>query len=299
MKSSRRVLALLLALLALPLFAAQPYPPAFEGVGAEVYKTVGDTKLSLYVFEPKDGPKENRPAIVFFFGGGWAHGSPVQFEQQCRYLASRGMVAITADYRVASRHQVKVDVCVADAKSALRFVRANARRLGIDPQRIAAGGGSAGGQLAAAAAANLGADAPTDDLKVSPIPTALVLFNPALALAPIAGLDTNGIETRMDATHTGADPRSLSPVHQVKKDLPPTIIFHGRMDTTVPFPTVEAYAKAMEEAGNRCELVVYNGQTHGFFNYGRGDNPYYKKTVAAMDAFLVSLGYLAPPPAGS
>ena len=89
-------------------FAAQPYPPSFDGARTEVYKTVGDTKLALYIFEPATGPKENRPAIVFFFGGGWTNGSPVQFEQHCRYLASRGMVAITADYRVASRQNVKI-----------------------------------------------------------------------------------------------------------------------------------------------------------------------------------------------
>src|SRR5437870_9383869 len=123
------------------------YPPKLEGAEIETYKTVGDTKLDLYVYYPA-GHKasDKRAAIVFFFGGGWTNGSPGQFEQHCKHLASRGMVAMTADYRVASRNQVKAVSCVADAKSAIRYVRKEAARLGIDPNRIVAAGGSAGGR---------------------------------------------------------------------------------------------------------------------------------------------------------
>ena len=117
MKNTARVTAfLLLALTPLAAPAAEKggfkYPPSFTGARTEVYKTVGDVKLTLSIFEPAAGPKTGRPAIVFFFGGGWTNGSPAQFEQQCRHLAARGMVAITADYRVASRHQVKPVTCV-------------------------------------------------------------------------------------------------------------------------------------------------------------------------------------------
>src|SRR5262245_61352275 len=86
-----------------------PYPPRLEGARVQVYKTIGATQLNVYVYEPPNHKSTDRTAaIVFFFGGGWNSGSPAQFEQQCRYLASRGMVAMTADYRVASRHGVKV-----------------------------------------------------------------------------------------------------------------------------------------------------------------------------------------------
>ena len=103
--------------------AGRAYPPQMSGSRVETYKTVGDTKLNLYVFSPQ-APK-NAPAIVFFFGGGWKSGSPQQFETQCRELAQRGMVAITADYRVESRHGVKPTQCLADARSAVRWVRAH------------------------------------------------------------------------------------------------------------------------------------------------------------------------------
>jgi acetyl esterase len=288
-----RLLALL-ASSALSLVGAQPYPPTFDGARAEVYKTIGDVRLSLYVFEPAAGPKTNRPAIVFFFGGGWTNGSPTQFEQHCRYLAARGMVAITADYRVASRHQVKPTACVADAKSALRWVRQNASRLGIDPDRIAAGGGSAGGHLAAATGTVPGFDEPGENATVSAVPNALVLFNPGLVLAPLDGLDLTGFDARVGENRMGTDPKKLSPAHHVRRGAPPTIIFHGKADSTVPYSTAEAFTALMTKAGNRCELVGYEGQPHGFFNYGRGDGSKYRETVAAMDAFLVSLGYLPP-----
>src|SRR5262249_13533381 len=133
-------------------------------------------------------PTDKRPAIVFFFGGGWTNGSPMQFEEHCKYLASRGIVAITADYRVASRHQVKAVSCVADAKSAIRFVRKEADRLGVDPNKIVASGGSAGGHIAACSGVISGFNESSEDASVSSVPNALALFNPAVVLAPAVGL---------------------------------------------------------------------------------------------------------------
>lgn len=257
------------------------------------FKTVDGIELKLHVFEPAGlKPSDRRAAIVFFFGGGWTNGSPTQFEQHCRALAARGMVAITADYRVLSRQKAKPVDCVADAKSAVRWLRANATRLGLDPQRIAAGGGSAGGHLAAATATVPGFESPGDDPKISSVPNALVLFNPALVLAPLPGLAIADFGTRVPAERMGTDPKNLSPAHHVKKGTPPTIIFHGKADTTVPYATAEAFTAAMQAAGNRCDLVGTEGAPHGFFNYGRGDNAAYRATLAATDAFFVSLGWL-------
>jgi acetyl esterase/lipase len=247
------------------------YPPNMEGAKAEVYKTASGRELKLYIFNPP-GHTSGSPAIVFFFGGGWKSGSPQQFEQQSRYLASRGMVAITADYRVSSREPVTVMDCVRDAKSAIRWTRAHARELGIDPDRIAAGGGSAGGHLAAVTGVVEGLDEPGEDLKVSSRPNALVLFNPVVM---------------------NVDP---APFDSIRKSAPPVMIFHGRADTTVPYSTVERFAKKMNEAGNRCELVGFDGESHGFFNYGRGGNNAYRATLRKADEFLTSLGYLKGPP---
>jgi acetyl esterase/lipase len=273
------------------------YPPEFSGAQTVTYKTVGETKLALYVFNP-EGHKasDTRPAIVFFFGGGWTSGSPAQFEQQCRYLASRGMVAITADYRVASRHQVKAAQCVADAKSAIRYVRAHAKKLGVDPKRIAAGGGSAGGHIAGCTGTLPGLDEAGEDKTISSVPDAMVLFNPALTLAPVDGNDFGGFGTRVGVERMGAEATAISPTHNVKAGAPPTIVFHGKSDTTVPFATVEVFAAAMKKAGNRCEVSGFEGQQHGFFNYGRGDNAMFLETLKQADKFLASLGWLSGEP---
>ena len=270
------------------------YPPSFTGAVTETYKSIGDTKLNLYIFNPTGHkPTDKRPAIVFFFGGGWRNGSPGQFEQHCRHLASRGMVAIAADYRVASRHDVKAVSCVTDAKSAIRYVRKEAARLGIDPNRIAAGGGSAGGHLAACTGIIKGFDESSEDHSISSVPSALALFNPAVVLGRDSDVNpANPDRTASLQERMGVEPKSLSPFHHVKAGNPPTIIFHGKADTTVPYATAEAFAQAMKDAGNRCELIGYEGQPHGFFNHGRSNNEYYEKTIAELDRFLVSLGYI-------
>ncbi len=287
MKQNLCLLFLLISLskLAFPQQTA-PAPTSLTGAISKVYKTVGETKLYLHIYQPAEQTsKAKLPAIVFFFGGGWRQGSPAQFIEHCKYLAERGMVAITAEYRVKSRHNVIPLECIADAKSAMRWVRVHAAELGIDADRIAAGGGSAGGHLAAAVATLREFDDKADDLKVSPLPQALVLFNPALDTTEIAaeyGFGDNAL--------------AASPLHNVRKGLPPTIIFHGTADTTVPFTQATRFCEALNKQGSRCEVKAYEGRQHGFFNYGRGDNEDFKTTLRATDEFLTSLGWLKGKP---
>ncbi len=267
------------------------------GTRAEVYKTVGDTELKLYIAEPADlKPGDKRPAVVFFFGGGWTGGSPRQFLPQCKYLASRGMVAIAADYRVKSRNGVQAVECVKDAKSAIRWVRAHAEQLGIDPHRIVAGGGSAGGHLAGATGTIDDFDEADEDQTVSSRPNAMLLFNPALVLAPVEGLAVDRSWLDRIPGRLGVEPEALSPYHHIGKDTPPTAIFHGQADRTVPYVTAEAFAKAMQKAGNPCTLYGYADQGHGFFNYGRAGNEMFVATLTDADKFLTELGYLEGEP---
>ncbi len=278
----------LLVSLSLLAFAQQtaPAPTSLPGAISKVYKTIGETQLYLHIYQPAERQGVAKlPAIVFFFGGGWRQGSPAQFIEHCKYLAARGMVAITAEYRVKSRHNVTPLECIADAKSAMRWVRAHAAELGIDANRIAAGGGSAGGHLAAAVATLREFDDKADDLKVSPLPQALVLFNPALDASEIP------------ADYGFGDKKlAASPLHNVRKGLPPTIIFHGTADTTVPFTQATRFCEALTKQGSRCEVKAYEGRQHGFFNHGRGDNEDFKTTLRATDDFLTSLGWLKGKP---
>jgi len=276
------------------------YPAVLPGADVRVYKKIGDVELNMYIFSPPDHrATDKRPAIVFFFGGGWKSGSPIQFMEHCKYLASRGMVAMSADYRVLTCHGTKAVSCVADAKSAVRWIRVHSAELGIDPQRVAAGGGSAGGHLAACTGVIDGFDESSEDKTISSRPDAMALFNPALVLAklgdrsPIDPKQVDKLSERM-----GVPAEKLSPYHHVAGGAPPTVIFHGKADTTVSYWSAEAFTTAMKKAGNRCELHGYEGQSHGFFNYGRGGNEAYKSTIRKMDRFLVSLNYLEAQPGG-
>lgn len=264
------------------MFAPNAY--AQQAPDAEVtYKTIGDVTLKLHVFNP-EGHKtsDKRPAIVFFFGGGWNGGSPDQFFPHSAYLASRGMVAISAEYRVRKQHNTTPKESLKDAKSAIRWVREHAGELGIDPARILAGGGSAGGHLAAATATVKGFNDDSDNLEISERPNALVLFNPVYDNSA----EGYGYDRVKDYW------QEFSPMHNLSKKTPPTIVFLGTDDKHIPVATAEKYKAMMEAKGVRSDLHIYQGQKHGFFNIKNTE--YYKKTVAEMDHFLVSLGYLEP-----
>ena len=275
----------------------QAWPAKLEGAEKAVYKTIGEVKLHLHIFRPVK-QKANAPAIVFFFGGGWKSGTPRQFEQQCRYLANRGIVAMTAEYRIRNLHGTLAKACVEDGKSVVRWIRANAKKLGVDPDRIAAGGGSAGGHVAACGGVIKGLEAKGDDGKISSVPNAMVLFNPPCVMAPVPERkdflnpeNIAGLRARM-----GVPLEQLSPWHHVRKGLPPTLVLHGEADTTVKFWTAESFVRKMKKAGNRAELAAYPGEPHGFFNYGRRGNKMFIATMRRADEFLASLGWLKGKP---
>jgi acetyl esterase len=255
-----------------------PQPPSIAGAATHVYKSVGGVDLRLHVFHPPDRPAEKQPAVVFFFGGGWNHGSVEQFVPQSKHLAGRGLSAIVADYRVFGRHRTSPFHAVADAKSAIRWVRAHARELGIDPERIAAGGGSAGGHLALCAALLDGFDEAGEDTRIASTPNALVLFNPVVdttSAARVSGL--------------GGREREVSPLHHLRAGRPPMLVLHGKNDAAVPYADAVAFCDEAVKRGTTCEIVGYEGADHGFFNHG---SRWYDDTVQAMDRFLTGLGYL-------
>ena len=281
-----RTIPAVLALLATLAVASGNAPELkIEGARTEVYKTASDTILRLHLFEPEghDPGKDRRPAIVFFFGGGWNSGSPVQFEQHARYLASRGMIAAVADYRVKSRQKTSPRECVADGKSAIRYLRFHAKRLGIDPDRLAAGGGSAGGHVAAATGMCDGLEDLTEaGSTVSTKPNALVLFNPVYDNGP-EGYGHSRIKEWFPA---------ISPAHNISRDDPPAVVFLGTKDNLIPVATAEKFQASMKKVGIKYELHLYEGQPHGFFNEARGGFEVFADTLRKMDAFLVDLGYL-------
>ena len=272
-----KLIALLLLLPMATLHAASDAPAEVV-----VYKDSVKPKLRLHIYNPPGhSAKDNRPAIVFFFGGGWKGGSHKQFEKQSRYLASRGMVAICADYRTAQSHKTTPAECVKDGKSAVRWIRSHAGELGIDPDRLAAGGGSAGGHVAAATATTKGFDEDGEDATVSCMPNALVLFNPVYDNGP-GGYGHSRVTEYW---------KEFSPMHNIHKDMPPTIVYLGDSDNLIPVSTGETFQKKMKDLGLRSELHIYKNMPHGFFNKAR-----FYETLLETDRFLTSLGYLEGKP---
>ena len=248
------------------------------------YKNTPQGELSLHIFHPP-GWKEtdHRSAVVFFHGGGWKQGKAEALYRQSQYLAECGMVAISAEYRISSKHKTTPLECVLDGNSAIRYVRANAAKLGIDPDRIAAGGGSAGGHVAASTAVLEGFSDPQDShAEVSSRPNALVLFNPIL--------DTT--KTGFGHRRVGDNPERLSPVHQLKPGIPPTIIFNGDHDKAATIDRARVFSQEMAKHDCHCELVVYPGEEHSFFGIGKKDGIYFGDTIRRTETFLHSLGYI-------
>ena len=256
----------------------------------QIYKTVGDRALALYVTKPADwSPQDKRPAIVFFHGGGWVGGAPGQFNEHSKYFASRGLVCFQVQYRLLDRKSNKPPVtCTEDARSAMRWIRNRSDVYGIDPNRIASAGGSAGGHLAA----YLGTideqtgNAETDAANpVSTKSNAMLLFNPVYNNGP-GGWGTKRVGDRF---------QEFSPAHNLTEDDPPSIVFLGSNDKLIPVATAEAFRDESRKLGVPSELHIYEGQPHGFFNHGKSNNRYYLATVKASDEFLQKLGWLNGP----
>jgi len=250
-----------------------------------LYKQIDTTKLFIQVYSPKflDSSKIY-PSMVFFFGGGWSSGERSQFIHHATYFSKRGLTCFLVDYRTKNKNNSTPFESLMDAKTAIRFIRKNAKTFGIDTSKIIASGGSSGGQLAAASALIDAYNEKNDDLSISCIPNALVLFNPVIDNGP-GGYGYEKI---------GEAYRNFSPLHNIKKGAPPTIIFLGTNDKHIPVETAEYYKKVMEKVGTKCELRLYDGQGHGFFNHKNLE--YFKKTIYETDKFLISLGYLKEEP---
>jgi len=261
-----------------------PSPEAVEGATASyIFKSVGETRLRIHVFKPSAGATVPLPAVIFFFGGGWMTGNVSAFAPQARYVAARGATAILADYRTFCRNGVEVDAQVADAADAVRWVRAHAQDLGINPERIAVSGGSSGGHLALTTAVFRQRDAAGTDS----LPNLLVLFYPCVDL-------TSDAEQEFSGKAIAGHGKRLSPLFHVRPGLPPTYVFQGTADPL--YGEVRKYCEKARDAGNKCDMTEYAEAGHGFFNVASpARGKWYDAALDAMGVVLTREGWLAAP----
>jgi acetyl esterase len=239
-----------------------------------VYRTVDGHDLRLHVFAAKgEAPSAGAPALLLFHGGAWQYGSPEAFFPQCRVFAARGVSCISAEYRIASRYDTDPRAALEDAHAVFAHVRNRAGDLGVDAARIAVGGGSSGGHLAAM----LGVASDGGDR-----PSALVLYNPMLDLSP----------GKPDHHLVAEFWQDVSPLQLINSVLPPSLILLGTEDREVPVASAQAFCDAVISHGGRCELALYEGAKHGFFNLRENDRVYFDATNERVAAFLAMLGWL-------
>lgn len=241
-----------------------------------LYKKTPQTDLHLFLLRPAGDRSQPRPAIIYFAGGGWTIESVEAQIPTAAWFLDQGIIAIAADYRVSSSAGTSPLECIRDARSAVRYVRANARRLGVDPGRIIVAGGSAGGHIAACTVLPDG-DEPGDDLAISARADALVLHNPVLG---------EGFGADFFAAHP-----EFSPLQRVGPGWPPTILSCGTRDEVTPYPAAVRFTDAMHQAGNVCELITVPEAPHSCD--WPVTNPNFLPTLRRMSAFLHEQG-LAP-----
>lgn len=270
--------------------AGRATPPAME---TRSYKKVAGSELHVDIFRPDlPRPSAGHPAIAFFHGGGWVFGRPAEFHGACRRYAAKGFVTFSFQYRLSIKADgtyphpdITLVESVKDTRSAIRWLRANATELGIDPARIVVAGQSAGGQLAWGTVLFDTINEVDDDPKISPRADALLLYS--------SNYNTMEVWADLIMDKRRTEIWSVSPFHNLKPGLPPALAFHGTKDSQVPFYSVQLFSARTRELGNPFELVVLEGRDHYL---GEGNEKYARYFDEAIlertDEFLRQHGFL-------
>ena len=257
-------------------------------------------KLDLYL--PKNrNAGEKSPAVLLIHGGGWKEGDKRQ-AREIEFgmtLAQNGFVAASINYALRSAGRFPQNL--QDCKNGTRYLRAHADELGIDPNRISVMGGSAGGHLAllvgyTADQPNLAPSQPYPG--VSDKVSSVVDFYGINNLATRKETDPNGKPLKIDpldsATQsifgsTPQDWKKASPIAYVKRDVPPTLILHGKKDTTVDFDQSQELADALQKTGATYEIIWLPNAPHSFsFQHAvpKSKKPLEKDVGPAVLSFL-------------
>jgi acetyl esterase/lipase len=257
-----------------------------------VYKKVGNMELSVDMFYTASSQQKNdNTAIAFFHGGGWVFGDPSEFYEACRRFARKGFVTFSFQYRLSKNAdgtyphpEITPVESTKDARSAIRWLKENAGMLKLNPDKIVAGGQSAGGQMALATALLDSINEITDNLKISPVPNALLLYSS----------NVNTLEPWIDMLlgERRNEIWSISPYHNLKKNMPPAIAFSGDEDDQV-LPYITGFYKTKTiELGNYYELHTYPGRKHYL---GEGNKKYARyfdeEILEKTDTFLEKFGF--------
>ena len=238
--------------------------------------------LKLHFFIPKKS--ELKSSVLLFHGGGWAFGSSYSLFKICKSLAKEGILCASADYRLALKHDTKVKDSMLDAADAYKWMVKNSEKLNIKKDQIMVGGGSSGGHLAASLAMIPDEKNETyDNIK------AMILFNPALNTSALNAEIPENIDERRKNLWLYVRKlfegkfEDFSPSNFIRSDLPPSIIFHGEKDKTIPIFLIEDFTKEMKEKGNQVDLLKWKDNGHQFY---RWDKKAYPEVMEKLVSFV-------------
>ena len=227
------------------------------------YGKAGKRSLKLDVYQPQTRKADSLPVIVWIHGGGWARGSKSSGVRLTGFVSTGNYVGISVGYRLSG--EAIWPAQIHDCKAAIRWVRANARKLRIDPDRIGLWGSSAGGHLVSL----LGTSSDVKDL-------AGTNGSPATSSRVACVVDYCGPSALEVFKHRRLDElfgkpfdrrkeiaRAASPATYVTKDDPPILIVHGTNDRTVPISQAELFYAKLKKAGVDATFVKIEGGGHG------------------------------------
>jgi acetyl esterase/lipase len=223
------------------------------------YATVNGTELRLDVYQPADRGPQTRPAVLLIHGGGWSSFDKSTMRGMGQFLARSGFVAFSVDYRLLKGKDNRWPAQLDDVQRAVRWVRANAAKYGVNPARIGAFGHSAGAQLAAL----LG----MEDTRDNSDPALAKYSSKVQAVVDVSGPTDFTTHSDPDdvaflTNFLGADfskhPevwREASPVFHVSKDNAPFLIVHGTKDQSVPIAQAQELFEKLQSAGVPASFI--------------------------------------------
>jgi acetyl esterase/lipase len=284
------LLASCLVLLASPtLTRADDAKPAVRVHRGLVYGKGGDKDLKLDLAMPTNGAGPF-PAVVCIHGGGWRAGKRQDLSKLVEFLAGKGYVALTVSYRLTDKARFPAQI--EDCKAAVRWLRANAKKYKVNPDRVGAVGFSAGGHLVCM----LGTTNKKDGLegkgghagKSSRVQAVVSFFGPTnfntkdwseqiekTFLIPFVG---SKFEEKPELY------KKISPINYVTKDAPPFLFFHGTKDPLVGLRHSRELAAKLQKVGVSARVVVMEGAGHGWA--GKKLTETLDQTVAFFDKTL-------------
>lgn len=229
-----------------------------------VYAKVGETELKLDLYFPPEGAPDTNAAVIVIHGGAWMSGDRKQMKNLSIQLAKRGMLAASVQYRLAPKFQWPA--MLDDVQTATRFVRANASKFGIDPNRIGAAGASAGGHLALFLGSRDTRDAKTAHFPEtsSRVSAVLDLFGPTdMSRDFPANLDVvYQLMLGKPRAQAADEIRDASPLNFINGKSAPTFIYQGLADPLVN-PNQSRYLEAkLKEHGVPVQAVYLKDVQH-------------------------------------